>query len=163
MSTLKTIIQAKKAGIFLFTYANFLLRPKPNKRIKDGPIRLSANEVARVKELNGNVHAKWRWVAGQNHSRYIYKESDSGVVQITSVSGFCSGAVENKVNVLVVYGKWLQIETLVAGSDWWNKPIPSWCLHHVYTFRGRKPKCGDVVLPLITRIGYAWIEGWVVE
>jgi hypothetical protein len=149
-------IMATEAGPTLNTYANILLRPD-KKRVKDSPILLLPVEIARIKELNDNDPAKWRWVAGQEHTRYIYMESSD--VMITSISGYYSGEVKNKFRILDTFKKWVKVETLMAGSDWWKGPIPEYCLHNVYTFKGKLPPCGVVTLPVITRSGFGWIEG----
>ena len=163
---LVTAIQAKQAarllGFTLTTYANLLLRPHARRGSKFSPILLSSGEEDRIFEILGRDLRKWRWVVGAEHTRYIYMANNEEV-RITSVSGFYSGAVINRFNVLEDRGKWLMVETLRAGSDWWKNPIPPHLLHNVYTFKGMLPKCGPVRLPVITSTGFAYIESWQVE
>ena len=162
-----TAIQAKQAarllGFTLTTYANLLLRPQPRRGSKFSPIPLTNDEEDAIfHDLLGGDLRKWRWVVGSEHTRYIYMADREGTVKITSVSGFYSGQVLNRFNVLEDRGKWLMVETLKAGSGWWNSPIPAHLIHSVYTFKGALPKCGPVRLPVITSTGYGWIERWQV-
>ena len=144
------------------TYANISLRPQPRWGSKFGPIVLIDGEVDRIFHmLEGNLR-KWNWVVGSEHTRYIYMADEEGMVKITSVSGFYSGIILNQFNVLERRGKWLKVETLKAGSDWWKNPIPPHLIHSVYSFKGALPKCGPVQLPVLTATGYAWIERWQV-
>lgn len=163
ISDLKTItaIPANKAGIALNTYANILLRPVARLGVKDSQIVLTDNEIIRIAELLDCSAEKWRWVVGDNHTRYIYMSS-GGKVRITSISGYYSGPNHsNQFHVLAETEKWWKVETIRAGSDWWQKQnLPPYLLHRVYTFKGSLPKCGEVKLPVITRTGYAWIEKW---
>ena len=160
-----TAIQADKVtkSVPLGTYANIVLRPQPRTGSKDSPIVLRTGEQARIKLMNGNDVKKWNWIAGKEHTRYIYIVAN-GVIKITSISGFYSGGIDNKFKVLEQKGNWYKVQTLKAGAAWWLLPIPSYCLHHVYALsKGGKlinSPCGDVVLPLITRTGWAWIEKW---
>ena len=157
---------AVRKSVPLGTYANILLRPMPRQGVKDTPIVLRTGEVARIKHLNGDVLKKWHWIAGQEHTRYIYTIYTNGAVKITSISGYYSGATINKLLIVDEVGIWYKIQCLKAGSDWWTKAIPDYCLHRVYALsRGGKlisPPCGDVVLPVITRSGFGWIEKWQV-
>jgi len=146
------------------TYANILLRTIPRKGAKSSPVKLSNDEALYILNvlLDGAL-AKWYWVVGREHSRYIYME-EKGIVKITSVSGFYSGTIKNQFNMIGTSGKsWIKVETLKAGSDWWKNPIPRYLLHDVYSFRGALPKCGPIKLPVITSTGYAWIERGQVE
>lgn len=161
-----TAIQAKQAarllGFTLTTYANILLRPQPRWGSKFSAIKLTNDEEDRIfTDLLGGDLRKWRWVVGQNHTRYIYAE-ENNAIKITSVSGFYSGALLNQFHVLEDRGKWLMVETLRAGGDWWKKPIPPHLIHNVYTYKGYLPPCGAVKLPVITITGFAWIERWQV-
>ena len=140
------------------TYANIILRPQPRRGSKFTPIKLTNDEALCIFGLLEYEFTKWYWVVGREHTKFIYMESE-GSVKITSVSAFYSGAVKNQFNVLEQRGKnWLRVETLKAGTDWYYYPIPSHLLHRVYSFRGALPKCGSVVLPVITISGSAWIE-----
>lgn len=166
MSTVTAIqakIAAKIANPPVKTYANILLRPKPRLGVKFSTIKLSREEIDRIFNdlLDGDL-IKWNWVVGQNHTRYIYMIGEEGDVRITSVSGFYSGAIQNNFKILEEQKLWLKVETLMAGSNWWQDDIPHYCLHNVYTFKGVEPKCKTVILPLITPTGYAWIERWQV-
>ena len=163
---LVTAIQAIKAKKLIQvsspTYANILLRPAPKRSAKSSAIKLSKDEANAVFDLLERNWAKWRWVVGSDHTRYIYCQDENGLTKITSISGYYSGAIKNQFNVLKESGKWLMVETLKAGSDWWTKPIPLHLVHSVYSFKGALPKCGPVRLPVITASGYGWIERWQV-
>jgi hypothetical protein len=164
---LVTAIQATKArrlaDIFQLTYANILLRPAPKKSAKSSAIKLSFDEEDRIFELLNNDLRKWRWVVGSDHTRYIYCQDESGLVKITSISGYYSGEVKNQFHVIGSSGKnWLKVETIKAGSDWWKYPINPYLLQGVYSFKGALPKCGPVILPVITKDGFGWIERWQV-
>ena len=162
---LVTAIQATKAKRFVLptvnTYANILLRPAPKKSAKSSAIKLSKAETDLVFYLLDRNWAKWRWVVGSDHTRYIYCQDENGLTKITSVSGYYSGTEKNQFNVLEDLGKWLKVETLKAGTDWYKLQIPSYLLHHVYSFKGAQPR-GDIILPVITASGYGWIERWQV-
>jgi len=162
---LMTAIQARQAarllGFTLTTYANLILRPQARRGSKFSPILLNNNEEDRIFDILNNDLRKWRWVVGQDHTRYIYMEANN-IIRITSVSGFYSGTLRNQFNVLKDMGKWLKVETLKAGSGWWNNPIPAHLIHSVYTFKGNLPPCGPVRLPVITNTGEAYIERWQV-
>jgi hypothetical protein len=163
---LVTAIQATKArrlaDIFQLTYANILLRPAPKKSAKSSAIKLSFEEEDRIFALLNDNLRKWRWVVGQNHARYIYME-ENNIIKITSVSGFYSGEIKNQFHVIEEFGKWLKVETLEAGGDWWKYPINPYLVQGVYTFKGALPRCGPVTLPVITASGFGWIERWQVE
>jgi len=143
------------------TYANILLRPAP-KQVKDSPIPLSVGEVERVKKLLDYDANKIKWVIAED-TRRIYL-IENGRVRITSISAYYSGFIKNYFNVIERYGHWVKVETLKAGSGWHNNPIPPHLLHNVYglSTNGKliNPPCGDVVLPVITRSGFGWIQDW---
>ena len=169
MRKLVTAIRADmvKKNVPLGTYANIVLRPQHRAGVKDSPIGLRSGEIVRIKHLLGDINRKWNWVAGQEHTKFIYCIYENGATKITSISGFYSGAmVNNKMLVIDEWDGWYKVQTLKAGTDWWTKPISEYFLHHVYALNkaGKliNPPCGDVVLPLITRLGYAWIEKWQV-
>jgi hypothetical protein len=143
------------------TYANIALYPS-HKFAKDSPIPLSSGEVDRLWMLwNYNTNVG-KWVIAEDTKRIYMIEN--GKVKITSISGYYSGTVTNYFNVLERWGHWVKVETLKAGSGWHDKPIPPHLLHTVYglTTNGKliNPPCGTVVLPVITRTGFGWIQDW---
>lgn len=166
---LKTAIRADLVKIDkpLGTYANILLRPQHRRGVKDSPIVLRGGEIHRIRHLNGEDAKKWNWICGSEHAEFIYTQYDTGVIKITSISGYYSGTLLNKFSILGEWGNWYLVQTLKAGSDWWTKAIPAHLLHNVYCLsRGGKlnnPPCGSVVLPVISRSGTAWIEKWQVR
>lgn len=147
------------------TYANILLRPQALDGSKDSPIPLLVDEWTRIKAINGNDPRKAAWIAGSDHTRFIYLEGEDGSIKVTSISGYYSNSMLGSVNhfkVLKEVGDWLLVETLKAGSDWWKGDIPSHCLHRVWSLNwGNKiidNPPGIVWLPVITRTGDGWIK-----
>jgi hypothetical protein len=143
------------------TYANIALYPS-HKFAKDSPIPLLDGEVERVRKLLDYNVDKIKWVIADTPKRIYMIEN--GRVKITSISAYYSGDVTNYFNVLERWGHWVKVETLKAGSGWHNQPIPHHLLHTVYglTTNGKliNPPCGTVVLPVITRAGFGWIQDW---
>ena len=148
----------------LGTYANILLRPVPRRGIKDSPIRLTGQEVRMVQMMNGMSMAKWNWICGQEHTRYIYMSDEKGQVSITSISAYYSNqnAWVNRFRVLEETGGWVKVQTYAAGSNWYDQPLQPWAVHRVWSMnRGGSVidnPCGWVWLPIITRSGYGWME-----
>jgi hypothetical protein len=147
------------------TYANIALYPS-HKFAKDSPIPLLDGEVDRLRQLwNYNKDIE-KWVIADTPKRIYIIEN--GRVKITSISGYYSGYYygddTNYFNVLERWGHWVKVETLKAGSGWHNKPIPPHLLHTVHSLSKdgkliNNPP-GAVVLPVITRTGFGWIQDW---
>lgn len=143
------------------TYANIALYPS-HKFAKDSPIPLLDGEVERVRKLLDYNADKIKWVIAEDTKRIYMIER--GKVKITSISGYYSGAVTNYFNVLERWGNWVKVETLKAGSGWHNQPIPEHLLHTVHSLSKNGKLInnppGTVILPVITRAGFGWIQDW---